>query len=639
MRYRLGDFQFDVTQQRLIGPRGPVELRRMSLRVLQVLIERAPAVVAKDALIDAVWGHAALSASSLPQTIKELRQALGDDPDAPRYIATRHRHGYQWLMPVETAEPDASPARDIERDPTVAPTSRWSRWIAATLVVAIAAAATAFAARWRVHAPNAEAVSPPAAAITLRLGTVDANGVEDATVERLRNMLLLKFERAGIAVQPASTTDASAELRLHLANGGTSGLRAAMRVIRVDDGREIASREDAALPDELEALADRLVHSAAMILAVDVRADDNAAEDRGVPRKGPALDLYLDARTAMKAGRILDARRLLQESRALDGSAPNPHFLYARIALTLGEVGEAKAAIIAAAEAAAPSAHRKQLMIEATRREIEFGPGRALPVYRALADVNAEDGNSIGLCLDAAIDAGDWPLAETMLRRARDTQAFSPLSLDLSEAELAKHRGDAVAQLAAMRRAVERLPGSHHCCPDSVQLGLARAERANRRYDDAARRIATVIDHADAAHDGRLRAQALLERAQWHDEAHGDAEAMARDLVAAQTGFADLGDRRGETDALTERAEFALAHDDPALASTLYRALETLADERGDPDDLVLARIGLARALSRLGQADTALERQQAALSLARSRGNPRLVEAAEQALIPTATR
>jgi len=99
MRYRLGDFQFDVTQQRLIGPRGPVELRRMSLRVLQVLIERAPAVVAKDALIDAVWGHAALSASSLPQTIKELRQALGDDPEAlAATVLMGHSVGVQAAM-------------------------------------------------------------------------------------------------------------------------------------------------------------------------------------------------------------------------------------------------------------------------------------------------------------------------------------------------------------------------------------------------------------------------------------------------------------------------------------------------------------------------------------------------------------
>lgn len=76
MRYRFGDFQFDDEQLRLTGPEGPIELRRMTLRVLQVLIERAPAVVGKDALIDAVWGHQALSASSLPQTIRELRVAM-----------------------------------------------------------------------------------------------------------------------------------------------------------------------------------------------------------------------------------------------------------------------------------------------------------------------------------------------------------------------------------------------------------------------------------------------------------------------------------------------------------------------------------------------------------------------------------
>jgi hypothetical protein len=471
--------------------------------------------------------------------------------------------------------------------------------------------------------------------MVMRIAVLDHPGIDEAAVEQFRHLLLLQLEAAGLTVlapESAPVSTATAELRLRLAEGGESGMRVAMRLVRLRDGREIASRHDAGLPGEQRALADRLVYAIAQTMALEVRADANAAEDRGVPKPGPALDLFLDARTAMKQGRIIDARRLLYESRALDASAPNPHFLYARVALTLGEVGEAKSAIDAALRAVPPSAHRKQLMIEATRRDIEFGPGRALPVYRALADVNAEDGNSIGMCLDAAIAAGDWTLARDMLDRARRTKAFSPLSVSLAEAELAEQQGDHATQLAAMRRAEMQLETANYCCPGAVRLALARAERQSGDPTAAADRLAAMLRDAEHAQDTRFRAQALLERARVHGLL-GDHVAMARDLVAAQTGFAEIGDRRGETEALTDRAERALSERDAALASTLYRTLELLAEELDDPDQWIRARLGNAVALAALGQDREARLRREAALALAKSRGNARLIAAAEQAL------
>lgn len=643
MRYRFGDFQFDDEQLRLTGPEGPIELRRMTLRVLQVLIERAPAVVGKDALIDAVWGHQALSASSLPQTIRELRAALGDDSESPRYIATRHRQGYQFVATrtvesgcdacVTAVVPD-EPNPDSTAQPpgpTTAASGRRRSGVLAAFAIAASIALGLYAIssnRPTTSGPTTQRVA--AAPVAVRLLPIDAAGLDAAVSERLRGLLLLRLEAAGVAVRAeANPDDTAATLTLRMRDSGAAGVRVAMQLHRVADGRELASRDDAAVPDQFAALSERLAYSIARTLQVEVNADTHAAEDRGIPPKGPARDLFLDARTAMKQGRIIEARRLLRESRRIDDSAPNPHFLYARVALALGDVADARAAIVAAAQATPQTAHRKQLMIEATRRDIEYGPGRALPVYRALADVNEDDGNSLSLCFDAAVAAGDWPLAVAMLERARTKQALSPLQLALSEADLAEARGEDARQLAAMRRAAALLATSpNYCCPDSVELALARAERRNGQSAAAATRLARVLDAAAKAPDARLHAQALLERARWHRDL-GNVDAMARDLVGAQTGFAEIGDRRGETDALTDRADDALAHDDPALASTLYRTLESLAEELGDPDRLVLARVGSARALRALGQEAAARERRDAALALARQRGNPRLIETA----------
>jgi DNA-binding winged helix-turn-helix (wHTH) protein len=109
MRYRLAEFELDTQRELLIGPAGVVGLRPQAYRLLRYLVERRPALVSRDELMDALWGHHALSPNVIPQTVSELRQALGDDPQQPRFIETRHRRGYVLIAAVETL-PEIAPA-------------------------------------------------------------------------------------------------------------------------------------------------------------------------------------------------------------------------------------------------------------------------------------------------------------------------------------------------------------------------------------------------------------------------------------------------------------------------------------------------------------------------------------------------
>lgn len=102
MQYRFGEFTLDTELGRLHGPAGDIVLRRQAWRLLLELIEQAPALIERDVLLDRVWGRQALSPNALPQTISELRQALGDSAREPRYIETCHGRGYRLLCPVET---------------------------------------------------------------------------------------------------------------------------------------------------------------------------------------------------------------------------------------------------------------------------------------------------------------------------------------------------------------------------------------------------------------------------------------------------------------------------------------------------------------------------------------------------------
>jgi DNA-binding winged helix-turn-helix (wHTH) protein len=110
MGYFFGDFHLDPKTGTLTGPDGVVPLRRQAFRLCEVLLEHAPDLMDRDQLLDAVWGRTALSPNVLPQTISELRHALGDSAQEPRYIETLHRRGYRVICPVTRAEAVRSPA-------------------------------------------------------------------------------------------------------------------------------------------------------------------------------------------------------------------------------------------------------------------------------------------------------------------------------------------------------------------------------------------------------------------------------------------------------------------------------------------------------------------------------------------------
>lgn len=107
-----GGFRLDLAREELVGPNGVRVLRRKAFATLRRLLEAAPALVTLDQLLDDVWGRHAISPSAVPNVIVELRQALGDDARAPRFIETRHRRGYRIALPV-TREPATRAAASV----------------------------------------------------------------------------------------------------------------------------------------------------------------------------------------------------------------------------------------------------------------------------------------------------------------------------------------------------------------------------------------------------------------------------------------------------------------------------------------------------------------------------------------------
>lgn len=108
--FRLGGLQVDPVRRLVTGPAGT---RRLSPRAMQVLLRLAsqPRVVRTRAgLLAEVWGDGGGSPEALHHAISDLRHALDDHAERPRYIQTVPRQGYRLLVEPVAGSPALPPA-------------------------------------------------------------------------------------------------------------------------------------------------------------------------------------------------------------------------------------------------------------------------------------------------------------------------------------------------------------------------------------------------------------------------------------------------------------------------------------------------------------------------------------------------
>jgi DNA-binding response OmpR family regulator len=75
----------------------PVQLTHVEFRLLQALLEADGRVLSRNQLLDTVWGEdeAEVLDRTIDVHVRRLRDKLGDDADAPRWVATVRGAGYR----------------------------------------------------------------------------------------------------------------------------------------------------------------------------------------------------------------------------------------------------------------------------------------------------------------------------------------------------------------------------------------------------------------------------------------------------------------------------------------------------------------------------------------------------------------
>src|SRR5215472_14799214 len=102
-RIRFGAFELDVTAGEVRKGGITLKLQPQPFRVLLLLIERAGQVVTREEIQRALWTDSTFVDfdHGINFSINQIRRALADNAEKPRYIETLPKRGYRFIGIVE----------------------------------------------------------------------------------------------------------------------------------------------------------------------------------------------------------------------------------------------------------------------------------------------------------------------------------------------------------------------------------------------------------------------------------------------------------------------------------------------------------------------------------------------------------
>lgn len=177
-QYRFDAFTFDPERGSLHSDQGEhTVLRHKVANLLHYLLQHADRVVSKEELLAELWTHGDYRENSLTQSIRELRQALGDSAQSPRYIRTFNQRGYQFIGRLTAADTNSknepSPGQSMARQ-TWRPSLLFTLLLGGALALLISALMF-----WR---PASTPVSPSGSTLSLLvLPFINATGESQMT--------------------------------------------------------------------------------------------------------------------------------------------------------------------------------------------------------------------------------------------------------------------------------------------------------------------------------------------------------------------------------------------------------------------------------------------------------------------------
>jgi len=92
VRYRFGDFDLDTDRRLLTRGSDEIHLKPKAYQLLQLLVQRSPAVVTQQEIQEHLWPDSVVDSGSVHSLISQIRDALGDGER--RMVRTSYGSGF-----------------------------------------------------------------------------------------------------------------------------------------------------------------------------------------------------------------------------------------------------------------------------------------------------------------------------------------------------------------------------------------------------------------------------------------------------------------------------------------------------------------------------------------------------------------
>ena len=123
---QFAEFQIDLRTRELRRERKLIRMQDLPVRLLILLATRAGELVTREEIEQELWGddHFVDFDHGINTAMRKVREALGENPDSPRFIETLPRKGYRFIASVHrgpTNLSEASAYASVEESNVVPP--------------------------------------------------------------------------------------------------------------------------------------------------------------------------------------------------------------------------------------------------------------------------------------------------------------------------------------------------------------------------------------------------------------------------------------------------------------------------------------------------------------------------------------
>jgi TolB-like protein/DNA-binding winged helix-turn-helix (wHTH) protein len=208
-----GPFELRLKSGELLRDGSLVRLPPQPHKVLSLLAENAGQLVTREEIRRQVWGDETFVDfdKGLNFCIKQIREALGDSAQSPRYIETLPRRGYRFIAPINqagVARADELQSRKPETAAARKPSRSFNRALLAVALIALAALAYLL---WPRRAPQPAAPAAKIMLAVLPFENLNADPSQEyfstgLTEEMIAQLGRLRPDRLGVIARTTALT-------------------------------------------------------------------------------------------------------------------------------------------------------------------------------------------------------------------------------------------------------------------------------------------------------------------------------------------------------------------------------------------------------------------------------------------------